>query len=153
MEKSSKPIQNRSNIRVVRKSEPEIGPVYKPTVSLTHEQKRRVQFRPTVGFIRVHASAFHLLSWLLSPSILEKLSFCTGVFLIFRNKLSKFNFGEPQNSIFFKILLPMFLNFFNHKLSPFWRLSMNVVNCLEIFCMQFCVFGRITNSKYYFLDV
>ena len=33
-----------------------------------------------VGFLRVHASAFHLLSWLLSPSILEKLSFPAGVF-------------------------------------------------------------------------
>ena len=35
----------------------------------------------TVGFLRVHTSAFHLLSWLLSPSILiEKLSFRAGVF-------------------------------------------------------------------------
>ena len=34
----------------------------------------------TVGFLRVHASVFHLLSWLLYPSILEKLSFRTGVF-------------------------------------------------------------------------
>ena len=156
MEKSSKLIQNRSNIRVVRKSEPEIGPVYKPTAPLTHEQKRQVQFRPTcrtVGFIRVHASAFHLLSWLLSPSILEKLSFCTGVFLIFENKLSKFYFGEPQNSLFFNFYYRFFSNFFNHKLSPFWRWSMNVVNCLKIFCMHFCVFGRIKNYKYYFLDV
>ena len=36
-----------------------------------------------VGFLQVHASAFHLLSWLLSPSILEKLSFLAGVFFLF----------------------------------------------------------------------
>ena len=60
----------------------------------------------TVGFIRVHASAFHLLSWLLS--ILEKLSSCTGVFLILRNKLSKFNFSEPQNSVFFNFITDVF---------------------------------------------
>ena len=35
----------------------------------------------TVGFLWAHASAFHLLSWLLSPSILKKLSFRAGVFL------------------------------------------------------------------------
>ena len=32
-------------------------------------------------FLHVHANAFHLLSWLLSPSILEKLSFPAPVFL------------------------------------------------------------------------
>ena len=50
-----------------------------------------------VGFLQVHTSAFHLLSWLLSPSISEKLSFPGGVF-IFRNKLLNFNFSKPQNS-------------------------------------------------------
>ena len=57
-----------------------------------------------VGFLRLHASAFDLLSWLLSPSILEKLSFIAGVF--FRNKLLHFYFSEPQNS-FLKITLPI----------------------------------------------
>ena len=96
----------------------------------------------SVGFLQVHTSAFHLLSWLLSPSILEKLSFPASV-LIFRNKLLNFNFSELQKFCF-EILLPMFFfNFFNHKLSPFRRWSMNVVNYLEIFCMHFCVFGRI----------
>ena len=33
-----------------------------------------------VGFLLVHASAFHLLSWLLSPSIFEKTLFSAGVF-------------------------------------------------------------------------
>ena len=33
-----------------------------------------------VGFLRIHTSAFHLLSWLLSPNILEKLSFTASVF-------------------------------------------------------------------------
>ena len=33
-----------------------------------------------VGFLQVQASAFHLLSWLLSPSISEKLSFPASSF-------------------------------------------------------------------------
>ena len=50
-----------------------------------------------IGVLQLHASAFHLLSWLLSPSILEKLSFSAGVILIFRNKLLNFNFSELEN--------------------------------------------------------
>ena len=81
--KSSEPVHNKSKIRVVWKSEPEIGPVRKRSVPFPYEQKRQVQFRSTFracSFLRVHASAFHLLTWLLSPSILEKLSFPVGVF-------------------------------------------------------------------------
>ena len=58
------------------------------------------------GFLRVHASAFHLLS----ASILEKLSFPAEVpvfFFIFRNKLLNFNLSEPPNS-FFEIISPVF---------------------------------------------
>ena len=76
---------------------PEIGPVWKCTIPFSCEQKRKVQF--SFHFLQVHASAFHLLSWLLSPSILEQLSFLS-VFLILRNKLLNFNFSEPQNSFF-----------------------------------------------------
>ena len=47
-----------------------------------------------------------------------------------------------------------FLNFFNHKLSPFRRWCMNVVNCFEIFCMHYFVFlAELKTYKYYFLDV
>ena len=53
---------------------------------------------------------------------------------------------------FFKITFPMFFfNFFNHKLSPFRRWSMNVVNCFEIFCTQFCVFGGSKRLQILFL--
>ena len=98
-EKSSKPVQNRSKIRVVRKCEPEIGPVRKRTVPFPYENSRSSSgpLSGPVGFLRVHTNAFHLLSWLLSPSILEKLSFTAGV-LLFRNKLLNFSFSEPQNS-------------------------------------------------------
>ena len=58
-----------------------------------------------VGFLRVHASAFHLLSWLLSPSILEKLFYCQ-CFLIFRSKLLNFYFNKPKTLL--KIASPMF---------------------------------------------
>ena len=73
------------------------------------------------GFLQVPASVFHLLSWLLSPSILEKLSFPAGVFLIFRNKLLNFNFSEPQNSFLYDFNTDVFSKLLNHKLSPFRR--------------------------------
>ena len=104
-----------------------------------------------VGFLQVHASAFHLLNWLVSPSILEELSFTVSVFLIFRNELLNFNFSEPQNSFFFQFYYWCFFSFFNHKLSPFRRWSMNVFNCLEIVCMHFCVFGRSKKLQILFL--
>ena len=58
------------------------------------------------GFLREHASAFHLLF----PSILEKISFPAEepvFFFIFRHKLLNFNLNEPPNS-FFEFILPMF---------------------------------------------
>ena len=101
--KSSKMVQNRSNIRVVRKSEPEIGQVYKPTVPFPYEQKKQVQFKSTVQNCWVSTSTRKCISLTelatLSQSIRETL-LSYGCFLIFRNKLSKFNFGEPQNSFF-----------------------------------------------------
>ena len=102
-------------------------------------------------FLRVHASAFHLLP----PSILEKLSFPAEVpvsfFIIFRHKLLDFNLSEPPNSFLKLYYLSFFFNFFNHKLSPFRRWSMNVVNCLEIFCMHVCIIGRIKKLQILFL--
>ena len=57
------------------------------------------------GFLRVHTSAFHLLS----PSMLEKLSFPAAVpvsFVIFRHKLLNSNLSEPQ-TLFLEIILPI----------------------------------------------
>ena len=152
IKKSSELVQNRSKIRVVLKSKSEIGPVRKRNVLLRCEQKRHVQFRSTFrtcGLLLVQASAFHLLSWLLSPNILEELSLFAGIFSIFRNKLLYFYFNEPQNS-FLEILISVFF-FFNHKLFLFRRWSMNVVDCLEIFCMHSCVFSRIKKLQILFL--
>ena len=58
------------------------------------------------GFLRVHASAFHLLS----PSILEKLSFHAEVpvFFYFYTKASKFNLSEPK-TLFLKLYYLCFL--------------------------------------------
>ena len=78
--KPSEPFQNRFKIRVVWKSEPKIGPFRKRTIPFRYEHKRQVCSGPLsglAGFLRVHASAFHLLS----PSILEKF-FPAGVFFL-----------------------------------------------------------------------
>ena len=80
--KPSEPIQNRFKIRMVRKSEPEIEPVRKRYIPFSYEQKGRSSSGPRsgpAGFLQVHASAFHLLS----PSILEELSFRACVFFNF----------------------------------------------------------------------
>ena len=45
--KPREPVQNRFKIRVLRKSEPEIGPVCKRTIRFTYEQKRQFRFRST----------------------------------------------------------------------------------------------------------
>ena len=74
--KPSELVQNRFKIRIVRKSKPEIGPVRKRIIPFPYEQKRQIQFS---GFLRVQASAFHLLS----PSIFEKLSFPAEVPVFF----------------------------------------------------------------------
>ena len=78
----SEPVQNRFKIRMVRKSEPEIGSVRKRTIPFPYEQKGSSSSGPLsgpVGFLLVHTSAFHLLS----PSILEKLSFPAEVPVLF----------------------------------------------------------------------
>ena len=78
--KPSEPFQNRFKIRVVWKSEPEIEPFRKRTIPFWYEQKRQVCSGPLsalAGFLRVHTSAFHLLS----PGIVGKLFFPAGIFL------------------------------------------------------------------------
>ena len=80
--KPSEPFQNRFKIRVVWKSEPEIEPFRKRTIAFRYEQKRQVCSGPLsrlAGFLRVHTSAFHLLS----PGIVEKLFFPAGIFFYF----------------------------------------------------------------------
>ena len=68
----------------------------------------------SAGFLRLQASAFPLLS----PSILETLSFPAEVpvffvclFYIFRHKLLNFDLSEPPNS-FFEIISPVFFKKF-----------------------------------------
>ena len=106
------------------------------TLKLSLEQIRQAQLSSTFRTCWVSTGTRKYISLTelvtLSQYIRETLFYCR-CFLIFRNKLLNFNFSEPQNS-FFKTMLPMFfLNFFNHKLPPFRRWSMNVVNCFEIF--------------------
>ena len=156
MEKSSEPVQNRPKIRLVRKSEPEIGRVRKPTVPFPYEQKRQVQFRSTVRNCWVSTGTRKCISLTelvtLSWYIRETLFSCR-CFLIFRNKVLNLISVSPKTLSFSSFITDVFSNFSYHKRSPFWRWSMNVVNCLEIFCMHFCVFfGRIKKLQIKFLD-
>ena len=119
--KSSKQVQNRIKIQMVRKSESEIGPVCKRTIPFHMNTTGRSSSGPLSGlsgFLGVHPSGFHLLSL----SILEKLSFPAELsvfFFIFRHKLLNFNLSEPLNS-FFELYYPcFFFNFFNHNFLPF----------------------------------
>ena len=73
----------------------------------------------TVGFLRVHTHKCISFTELvtLSQYIRETLFSCR-CFLTFRNKLSKFNFSEPQNS-FFLIYYRCFFEFLFLNLLPF----------------------------------
>ena len=117
-------------------------------------RKRQVQYRSTFRNCWVSTGTRKCISLTkvvtLSQYIRETLFLLVFLFILI-NKLLNFNFSEPPNS-FFKILLPMlFQNFVNHKLSPFRRWSMNIVNCLEIFCIHFCVFGGTEKLQILFL--
>ena len=138
---------------MVRKSEPEIGPVRKRTIPFPYQQERQVQFRSTFRTCWVSAGTRKCISLTLSQYIRENLFSCQSacVFFIFRHKLPNFNLSEPPNSFLKLYYLCFFLNFFNYKLSPFRRWSINVVNCLEIFCMHVCSFGRIKSLQILFL--
>ena len=117
-------------------------------------RKTQVQFRSTFLTCWVSTGTRKCISLTklvtLSQYIRETL-FSYRCFLIFRNKLLNFNFSEPQNSFLFNFITDFFFNFPNHKLSPFRRWAMNVVDCLEIFCMHFCVLGRIKKLQILFL--
>ena len=91
--KSSEMVQNRSRIRVVRKSKPEIGPVHKRTVPFPVNRKRQVQFRPTFRTWWVSTGTYKCISLTklvtLSKYIRETLFSCR-CFFIFRNKPYEF---------------------------------------------------------------
>ena len=112
--KSSKPVQNRFEIWMVRKSPGKVnqksGRFANVPFHYRMNRKGRSSSGPlsgTAGFLWVHASEFHLLS----PRILEKLSFPAEVsvffFLFFRHKLLIFHLSEPPNS-FYEIILLIF---------------------------------------------
>ena len=65
----------------------------------------------TVRLLQVHASAFHLLSWLLSPSILGKLSFRAGVFWFFGTSFLNLISVSPKTLFFFKFHCRYFFEF------------------------------------------
>ena len=81
--KPIEPVQNRFKIRMVRKSEPEIGPARKRTIPFPYEQKRQVQFRSTFRTCWVSTGTRKCISLTVSPSMLEKLSFPAEVPVFF----------------------------------------------------------------------
>ena len=97
--KPSELVQNMLKIRMVRKSEPEIGPVRQRTILFSYEQNRQVQFRSTFRTCWVSTGTGKCISLTLSQYIRETLlSAC--VFFIFRHKLLNFNLSDPQTLFF-----------------------------------------------------
>ena len=94
----SEPVQNRFKIQMVRKNGKKSSRFANVPFHSHMNRKGRFSSGPPASFPRVHASAFHLLS----PSILEKLTFPAEmpVFLLlfFRHKLLNFNLSEPPNT-------------------------------------------------------
>ena len=134
--KSSKPVQNRPKFVWYGKVNQKSGRFANVPFHSRMNRKGRSSSGPLsgpAGFLQVHASAFHLRSWLLSPSILEKLSFRAVLFFIFRNKLLNFHFSEPPNSFFLK----------------FYRRCFFAIS-LIINYHAFCVFGRIKKLQILF---
>ena len=74
--KPSEQVQNRFEIRMVRKSEPEIEPVRKRTIPFPYEQKGQVQFRSTFRTCRVSTSTRKCNSLTLSQYNRETLFSC-----------------------------------------------------------------------------
>ena len=153
--KSSELVQNRSKIRVVQKSKPEIGPVHKRTVPFPCEQKRQVQFRSTFRTCWVFTGTRKCISLTklatLSQYIRETLLSCR-CFMIFWNSLLNLISVSPQTLVF-KFLLPMlFLISLTIKLCPFRRWSMLLI----VWRFSACIFtflAELKSYKYYFLDV
>ena len=107
-DKPSEPVQNRFKIRMVRKSEPEIGPVHKRTIPFPYEEKAgpvQVHFPDLLGFYGYTQVHFTYSSQYIRETLFSCRSAC--VFFIFRHKLLNFNLSGPPNS-FFEIILPMF---------------------------------------------
>ena len=107
--KPSKAVQNRSSIRVVRKSEPEIGQVYKPTVPFPYEQKRQVQFRSTVQNCWVSTSTRKCISLTELVTLSQTLFVPVFLFLFLFLETSFLNLiSVSPKTLFYFILLPMF---------------------------------------------
>ena len=81
--KPSEPVQNRFKIRMVLKSEPEIGPVRKPTIPFPYEHKRQVQFKSTFRTCWVSTGTRKCISFTLSQYIRETLFFCRSACFFF----------------------------------------------------------------------
>ena len=83
--KPSVPVQNRFKIRMVRKSEPEIGPVRKRTSAFPYEQKRQVQFRSTFRtyWVSTGTRTHKCISLILSQYIRETLFSCRSACVVF----------------------------------------------------------------------
>ena len=109
--KSSELVQNRSKIRVVHKSKPEIGPVCKRTIPFPCEQKRQVQFRSTFRTCWVSTGTCKCISLTKLVTFSQYIRgtlFSFSAFFIFRNKLLNSNFSEPQNSFFGNFITDVF---------------------------------------------
>ena len=103
----SEPVQNRFKTRMVRNSEPDIGPIRKRAIPFPYEQKRQIQFRSTFRTCWVSTGAHKCISLTLSQYIRETLFSSRSSCVFFRHKLLNFNLSEPPNS-FFEVILPMF---------------------------------------------
>ena len=102
-----------------------------------YERKMQIQFRSTFRTCLVSTGAHECIFSLtklvtLSQFIKETLFYCQ-CFLIFGNKLLNFNFSKAQNS-FLKLHYRFFLLFFNYKLSPFQRWSINILRFSTCIC-------------------
>ena len=117
----------------------------KRTVPFPYEQKRQVQFRSTFRICWVSTDKHKCISLTklvtISQYIRETLFYCRR-FSFLEVSFQILTSVNPK-TLFSKLRYRCLFNFFNHKLSPFRLWCINVVNCFEIFCMHFCVFGRI----------
>ena len=111
--KPNKPVQNMFKIRMVRKSEPEIEPVRKRTISSAHLNKKgRSSSGPLfgpAGFLRYTQEHFTTLSQYIRETLFSCRSACV-FFFIFRHKLLNFNLSEhmPQTLFFLNYITYVF---------------------------------------------
>ena len=118
----------------------------KHTIPFPYEQKRQVQFRSTFRTSWVSADKHKCIS------LTKLVTFSQYIRWSFSFLEVRFQILTSVNpkTLFLKLRYRCLFNFFDHKLSPFRRWCMNVVNCFEIFCVHFCVFGRIKKLQMLF---